>query len=104
MAKAGFWPSLSGGYNFSTSAVAVDKLFNRKVWGVNLSLNIPIFSNFNTETQVQYAKVSNLSAQEDLSALERQIKIEIKQGYQDFQAVSKALEVALKNCSICIRK
>ncbi len=96
MANAGFFPSLSGGYSLSTSAVAIDKLFDRKVWGVSLSLNIPIFSNFNTETQVQYAKVRNLSAQEDLRALERQIKIEIKQGFLDFQAVSKALDVALK--------
>lgn len=96
MAKSGFWPSLTGGYDFSTSAVAVDKLFDRRVWGVNLNLSVPIFSNFNTETQVQYAKVSNLSAQEDLRALERQIKIEVKQGFQDFQAVSKALDVALK--------
>jgi outer membrane protein len=96
MANAGFWPSVSGRYNFSSSAGAVDELFDRRVWGLSLDLNIPIFSNFNTETQVQVAKVRNLSAQEDLSALERQIKIEIKQGFLDFQAVSKALEVAQK--------
>ncbi|MDA3861933.1 MAG: TolC family protein [Melioribacteraceae bacterium] len=96
IAKGGFWPSLTGGYNFSTNSVAVDNLFDRRVWGVSLNLNIPIFSNFNTETSVQYAKVRNLSAQEDLSALERQVKIEIKQGYLDFDAVSKALEVAIK--------
>lgn len=96
IAQGGFWPSLTGGYSLSTSSAAVDKLFDRKVWGVNLSLNFPIFSNFNTETSVQYAKVNELSAQEDLLALERQIKIEIKQGYLDFQAVSKALEVSSK--------
>lgn len=96
MAQSGFWPSLTGGYSLSTNALAVDELFNRKSWGVSLSLNIPIFSNFNTETSVQFAKVKELSAQEDLIALERQIKIDIKQGYLDFQAVSKALEVSTK--------
>jgi len=96
MAQSGFWPSLSGGYSLSTNALAVDELFNRKSWGVSLNLNVPIFSNFNTETSVQFAKVKELSAQEDLIALERQIKIDIKQGYLDFQAVSKALEVSTK--------
>jgi len=96
VAQGGFWPSLTGGYNFSTNSITPENLFDRRVWGVNLSLNIPIFSNFNTQTSVQYAKVRELSAQEDLMALERQIKIEIKQGYLDFKAVSKALEVSIK--------
>ncbi len=96
IANGGFWPSLTGGYNFSTNAVAVDKLFDRRVWGVSLNLNFPIFSNFNTSTAVQFAKVRNLSAEEDLKALERRVKIEIKQGYLDFEAVSKALDVAIK--------
>ena len=96
IAKSTYWPSLTGGYNFSTTSVTVDNLFDRRVWGLNLSLNIPIFSNFNTETSVQFAKVRELSAQEDLRALERQIQIEVKQGYLDFRAVSKALEVSIK--------
>jgi outer membrane protein len=96
VAKGGYWPSLTGGYNFSTSSVTVGNLFDRRVWGVNLSLNFPIFSNFNTSTAVQFAKVKELSAQEDLRALERQIQIEIKQGYLDFKAVSKALDVSIK--------
>ena len=96
VAQGGFWPSLTGGYNFSTSSITPETLFDRKVWGVNLTLNVPIFSNFNTETSVQYAKVRELNAQEDLMALERAIKIDIKQGYLDFKAVSKALEVSIK--------
>jgi outer membrane protein len=96
IAKGTYWPSLTGGYNFSTTSVTVDNLFDRRVWGLNLNLNIPIFSNFNTETSVQFAKVRELSAKEDLRALERQIQIEVKQGYLDFQAVSKALDVSIK--------
>ena len=96
IAKGSYWPSLTGGYNFSTTSLAVDNLFDRRVWGLNLNLSIPIFSNFNTETAVQLAKVRELSAQEDLRALERQIQIEVKQGYLNFKAVSKALEVSIK--------
>lgn len=96
IARGGFWPQLTGGYDFSTNAADVNSLFDTRVWGLNLNLNIPIFSNYNTSTAVQFAKVKNLTAQEDLRILERQVKIEIKQGYLDFKAVSKALEVASK--------
>ena len=96
IAQGDFWPSLRGGYGYSTSSVSVESLFDRRVWSVNLELDLPIFSNFNTKTSVEYAKISLLNAEEDLRALKRQIKIEIKQGYQDFEAESKALEVAIK--------
>ncbi len=99
IAKSGLYPSLSGNYSYSTSAVTTADLFNRKVLSVGLSLNIPIFSNFSTENQIQLAKVNALNAQEDLFSLERQIKIEIKQTYLDLVAAKKSLDVASKSVS-----
>lgn len=99
IAKSGLYPSLSGNYYYGTSAVTTGDLFNRKVLNVSLSLNIPIFSNFSTENQIQFAKVNALNAQEDLYSLERQIKIEIKQTYLDLVAAKKSLDVASKNVS-----
>ena len=43
------------------------------------------------------AEINTMNAKEDLTALERQIKIEVKQGYNDLVAAKKSLEVALKN-------
>ncbi|MHB8904818.1 MAG: TolC family protein [Melioribacteraceae bacterium] len=97
IAKSGLYPSLSGNYSYGTSAVSTSDLFNRKVLNIGLSLNIPIFSNFSTENQIQFAKVTEMNAKEDLSALERQIKIEIKQTYLDLVAAKKSLDVATKN-------
>ncbi len=97
IARSGFLPSLSSNYGFSTSATRTEDLFNRRIFSVGLSLNIPIFTNFRTETQLQLAKISVKNAQEDINALERQIKIEIKQGYLDLIAAKKQLEVSLQN-------
>ncbi len=97
IAFAGVLPSLSANYNYGTGAVSVDKLFDRKSLNVNMSLNIPIFSRFATETAIQLAEINTMNAKEDLMALERQIKIEVKQGYNDLIAAKKSLEVALKN-------
>ena len=99
IAKSGIYPSLSGDYSYGTSAVTTGDLFNRKVLSFGLTLSIPIFSNFGTESQIQFAQVSAMNAQEDLLALERQIKIEIKQTYLDLVAAKKSLDVALKSVS-----
>lgn len=97
IAFSGVLPSLSANYNYGTGAVSVDKLFDRKSLGVSMSLSIPIFSRFATETAIQMAEIGTMNAKEDLLALERQIKIEVKQGYNDLVAAKKSLEVAMKN-------
>jgi outer membrane protein len=90
-------PTLSANYNYGTGAVSINKLFDRKSLSVGMSLNIPIFSRFATETSIQMSEINTMNAKEDLLALERQIKIEVKQGYNDLVAAKKSLEVALKN-------
>ena len=96
MARSGLIPSLSGNYSYSTRAINTQDLFNRKTLSFGLTLSIPIFSNWSTENQIQFAQVTQMNAQEDLAALERQIKIEVKQGYLNLVAAKKSLDVATK--------
>ncbi len=102
IAKSGFLPRLSGNFGFSTSATRREELFSRRIYNVGLTLSIPIFTNFKTETQIQFAEIAVKNAREDLSALERQIKIEIKQGYLDLIAAKKQLDVSLENVKYAI--
>ncbi len=97
IARSGYLPSLTGSFGYSSSAINLNKLFNREVWNVGLTLSLPIFSNFSTETQLQSAQIGYKNASEDLSALERQIKIEVKQGYLDLVAAKKSLDVSTKS-------
>jgi len=97
IARSGLFPSLSGSYSYYTFATKPSSLFNRKTLDLGLTLNVPIFSNFSTENQIQLATVSLKNSQEDLLALERLVKIEVKQGFLDLQAAKKSLDVATKN-------
>ena len=97
IAQSGLYPSLSGSYSFGYSGIAPDRLSDAKSMSAGLSLSFPIFSNWNTDLQIQYAKISAKNAEEDLSALEREIKIQIKQGYLNLVAGKKQLDVATKN-------
>lgn len=97
IAKSGFFPTLSADYSYGSGAVDINKMFDRKSLRVGMTLSIPIFSNFSTENQIQQAEINKMNLQEDLSSLERQIKIEIKQGYNDLIAAKKSLDVANEN-------
>lgn len=98
IAYSGYLPSLTGGAGWSTSSPSnTSLLFDNKGYSASLNLNIPIFSNFRTENSVQNAKVQELNSLEDHNALERRIKIEVKQSYLDLITSKKQLEVSKKN-------
>ncbi|HPN38265.1 MAG TPA: TolC family protein [Melioribacteraceae bacterium] len=97
IAKSNLYPNLSGNYSFSTNSIEVGDLFDRKIWSVGLSLNIPVFSGWATESAIEQAEIQAKNSNEDLLSLERKIKIEIKQSYQDLIAAKKQLEVSSKN-------
>lgn len=97
IAKSGYYPSLSADYSYSTGAVSLSNLFDRKVLRVGMTLSIPIFSNFKTEASLEAAEVNVMNVREDLLNLERQIKVEVKQNYLDLTAAKKSLDVAVKN-------
>jgi outer membrane protein len=97
VARSGMYPSLSGSYSFGTSAVKVENLFTRKTYGVGLSLNIPVFSNWSTENDIEAALVAVDNSKEDYIALERQIKSEVKTGYTDLSAAKTSIDAARKS-------
>jgi len=92
IARGGLLPSLSGNYNFSTSATQPSDLFNRRVYSFGLSFSFPIFSRWSTELAIQSALVSNKNTNEDLNALERQIKSDLKNAVLDLQTAKLQLE------------
>lgn len=97
IARSGLLPSLNGNYSYSTNASEVNSLFDNQTYSLGLTISLPIFSNWNTEYQIESAIIQYKNAQEDLLALERQIKIEVKQGYLDLVAGKKSLDVSIKN-------
>jgi outer membrane protein len=97
IAQSGLLPQLSGDYGFSTSSIKHDELFNLETYSVGLTLSLPIFSNWNTEANMQMAEVNYQNTREDLAVLERTIKIEVKESYLNLVASKKQLEVTKTN-------
>jgi outer membrane protein len=93
IARSGLLPSLSGSYNYSTNSSSPQNLFQSNNYSVGLSLNVPVFSHWSTEYSIESAQVQISNTKEDLNALERQVKSDVKSALLDFQTASLQLDV-----------
>lgn len=94
IARSGLFPSLSANYGFSSSANNPSNLFDQKAFNFGLSLNIPIFSNWNTEYSIQAADVQLLNNSEDLKVLELSIKSQVKAATLNLQTATQQLNAS----------
>lgn len=97
VANSGYFPTVSNNNSFYMRANKLSEFGDSKTYQVSLSLNLPIFSGWQTESSVQIAKVNAKNNEIALTELERQIKIDLKKTYLDFQASKKGLDVSQKN-------
>jgi outer membrane protein len=93
-AWGGVFPKLTGNYGLSTNATAPGDLFSQKTYSLGLSLSIPIFSQFNTEYSIEAADVQLKNTNEDLTALERQVKTDVMNAHLDLETARKQLDVS----------
>jgi outer membrane protein len=94
VARGGLYPRLSGNYSFSSNAVDPSNLFDRKVYSLGLSLNIPIFSNWNTESSIETANVGVENTNEDLKNLELNIDSQVRSARLDLQTARQQLDAS----------
>jgi outer membrane protein len=105
IARAGHFPTvdLTAGYNDFTDndAVAVNPITQEQLesgtigstgWEVNVTLNVPIFSGFATQSRRQQAGYSLRAADATLSSVERSIKRETETAYRAIVAGIQEVE------------
>lgn len=109
--KNNLYPQLSGSLGLSSSysdqardpitqepASFQDQFFEQRInKSVGLSLNFPIFNNWNRMTQIQAAKVSLKNAELRLENTNLEVIQEVTQAYNDFGSYTKQLNAAEKS-------
>jgi outer membrane protein len=83
--------------SFGSNSNTLNDLFKSKTYSIGLTLNIPIFSGFSVENQVEIAQVTAMNQEVTVNDLERDIKRNLQQTFLDLQAAQKALEVGKRN-------
>lgn len=111
MAKNNLLPSLSGNFGLSSSytdqarapitgetVTFQDQFFDQRVnKSVGLSLNFPIFNNWNRMTQIQSALVNLKNAELNLENSSLQVIQEVTQAYNDYNSYIVQLEASNKS-------
>jgi outer membrane protein len=94
IASSGLFPSLTANYGFASSFNNPANIFNQKVYSIGLSLNIPIFSNWNTENAIEAADVQIQNTSEELKALQLSIKTEVKTADLNLQTIKEQVDAS----------
>lgn len=104
IAKSGYYPSLSGFFDYNT------RTSNRKLFGerqpfseqlylndgisYGISLNVPILNGFSTRNSVQRNKINVMRAEYQLKQSKLDLESNVYQAYVDAQGAAKAYEAA----------
>ena len=103
VAKASLYPSLSLNAQISSDySDRVDFNFSDQFYDQNvvkfvgLSLNVPLFNNFNRRANIQSQMVTYKNAKLNLENTELQVVQDVNQAYNDYQSYMKQLESSRK--------
>jgi len=97
MAQSGHLPRLTGNLGYGTSANIPGDLFDAHTYSAGLTLSIPIFSGFQTQSAIQIAEVDAMNYELQVKDSERLIKQNIQKSFLDLEAAKKGLLVTEKN-------
>ncbi len=103
VAKASLYPSIDLNAQISTDySDRIDFAFNDQFFDQNvvkfvgLSMNIPIFNNFNRRTNIQSQSINYKNAKLNLENSRLQVVQDVNQAYNDYQSYIKQLESSRK--------
>lgn len=72
----------------------LEQMDNNLGFGFSLQLNVPIYSNFNNQANLQQAKIQRLRAERQLDLQEQNIRIDVERAVADLRAAAKSYEAA----------
>ena len=103
LSNAGFLPSVSMGYGFNTGAnfsnLSEDSSFfqqinDNKGHGLNLNVNIPIFSRFRNQTAFARSKIQKDNVQLELDKAKLDLEANVQRAFTDAQAALRSYQAS----------
>ena len=96
ISRSGYLPTISAsaGYSLSNSNLSGISDYKTMNWGISFSL--PLFNGFQTNTQVQAAKLRLRNSEDQASQAARQVQVDVRKAMLNFESSIKALDVSVK--------
>lgn len=95
IAEAAYSPTISAFGSYGLSGPRTTELNQNKQFYGGLSLSLPIFNGFQTQTNIQVADVSLKSAKESLENTRRQVHLDVYKALLDLHAAEKQYEAGV---------
>jgi len=96
-ARGAVYPSVSAFGSYGYNANELSSLSSNRNLSLGMSINLPIFSGFSTQNQIQQAEIGRKNANEALSQAQRQIVVDIRKALLDLEAAEKQLAVTISS-------
>jgi outer membrane protein len=94
MARASYFPTIRANGSYGLNSTVFNQLTDYKGLSLGLSVSLPIFNGFATQSQVQSAEAQQQNANEQVSQNQRQIRVDIRKALLDLEAAEKGVRVS----------
>jgi outer membrane protein len=97
VATGGHFPSIAAFVSYGLNSTELGKMSDNRsfLWGLNISF--PLFNGWQTTNQVQQAKVTLKTAEQELNQAERQVQVDIAKSLLDLEAAEKQVYVTINS-------
>jgi outer membrane protein len=102
-ATGNYYPSLSASFGYGLNSYNLDNIKDDIGGNLGLNLNIPIFSNYSTDLQVEQYELSYQQSNTALLKLEQNIRSQVQTAYLNLNAAEKSIAISAKSLAAAER-
>jgi len=95
IAEAAYSPTISLSATYGLSGPQTNTITDNKYFSGGLSVSLPIFNGFQTQSEIQIADVAVKSSEQTLDATQRQVALDVYQALLNLSASEKGYEAAV---------
>lgn len=96
ISRSGYLPTISASAGYSLNNSEISTISDNKFMNWGISFSLPLFNGFQTNTQVQAAKLQLRNSEDQVAQATRQVQVDVRKAMLNFESAIKALEVSVK--------
>lgn len=96
ISRSGYLPTISASAGYSLNNSEISSISDNKFMNWGLSFSLPLFNGFQTNTQVQAAKLQLRNSEDQVAQAARQVQVDVRKAKLNFESAIKQLDVSVK--------
>jgi outer membrane protein len=96
ISRSGYLPTISASAGYSLNNSEFSNISDNKFMNWGISFSLPLFNGFQTNTQVQAAKLRLRNSEDQVAQTVRQVQVDVRKAMLNFESSIKALDVSVK--------